>query len=79
MEMAEYRLHEDIREILRLQYEQTKELASIKSYQITHSKRIDDLEKEQKVNSNYRAKMVGIVGIIYIIVGIFGGVLAKKL
>jgi hypothetical protein len=71
-------LREDVREILSLQRKQVADIATIKSFQITHGKRIDDLEEEQKKNSSFRAKATGAIGILYSLCGLFGSVIAKK-
>lgn len=69
----------DVKRILDLQINQTRDIASIKAYQITHKTKIAELEKEQKLNSIYRIKATGAISVVYILVGIFGSFVAKKL
>jgi hypothetical protein len=72
-------IHNDVKEILRLQYDQTRELSAIKAYQLTHKKRIEDLELSTNQNTEYRHKSKGFIAAIYIILGLFGSFIAKKL
>jgi len=69
----------DISRILDLQVTQTTDIASIKAFQKTHHDKIDELEKEQKVNSAYRMKVTGAISLIYVLIGIFGSLFAKKI
>lgn len=68
-----------IEKLLDLQIKQTSDITEIKTFQKTHKERIDKIEKEARTNSNYRYKSTGALAIIYILVGIFGSLLAKKL
>ena len=69
----------DVKRILDLQINQTRDIASIKAYQVTHRTKIAELEKEQKINSTYRIKATSAISVIYIMIGIFGSFIAKKL
>jgi len=72
-------IHNDVKEILRIQYDQSRELSAIKAYQLTHKNRIEGLELSTNKNTEYRYKSKGFIAAIYIILTLFGSFIAKKL
>jgi len=72
-------IRQDIREILTLQRLQSQDIASIKAFQKVNSSRIDEVEREQKKNTGYRNKSTGAIALIYILIGLFGSLLSKKI
>ena len=72
-------MRDKIEKIYDMQINQTTDIAVIRAYQKSIVEKIGKLEVGQDKNTAYRQKSMGAIAFIYVLIGIFGSLLAKKL